>query len=83
MKNLYFNLGFIDASKVLEVEDGSATIAESISFLDEYFNQINKSQSRTKEISQSVMITLILIIAAFGMTSIGLFYVLKDKKVIS
>ena len=83
MKELYSNLETIDLGNVLEVEDGSGTIKDSISFLDEYFNQVNKSQTRNKEISQSVMITLILIIAAFGMTSIGIFYVLKDKKVIS
>ena len=83
MKELYNQLEALDVGSVSSMEDGTGTIEDSISFLDEYFNQINKSQSRTKEISQSVMITLILIIAAFGMTSIGLFYVLKDKKVIS
>ena len=87
MKSLYNNLNrydyaVYDFEKVNETPDGTGTIKDSVAFLDNYFGNSNKSKMTEKEISQSVMITLILIIASFGMTSIGLFYFLKDKKVI-
>ena len=84
MKSLYNNLGQYagDLESVNETVDGTGSIKESVAFLDNYFSGSNKSQMSEKEISQSVMITLILIIASFGMTSIGLFYFLKDRKVI-
>ena len=86
MKSLYKNLehSFItkDLNIVNSTDDGTGTIKDSIAYLDSYFGTSNKSQMTEKEISQSVMITMILIIASFGMTSIGLFYFLKDRKVI-
>lgn len=87
MKALYSQLDsgeFLtnDIEIVNKTKDGTGTIADSIEFLNNHFNGSNKSQMTEKEISQSVMITLILIIASFGMTSIGLFYFLKDRKVI-
>ena len=84
MKSLYNNLGEYagDLESVNETVDGTGSIKESVVFLDNYFSGSNKSQISEKEISQSLMITLILIIASFGMTSIGLFYFLKDRKVI-
>ena len=86
MKQLYRSLDstYVDSDleRVNKVEDGSGTIKDSVKFLDDYFANSQKSQNVEKEISQSVMITLILIIASFGMTSIGLFYFLKDKNVI-
>lgn len=87
MKSLYSQLTKLefktdDLENVNATKDGTGTIGDSITFLNSYFNASNKSKSIEKEISQSVMITLILIIASFGMTSIGLFYFLKDKKVI-
>lgn len=86
MKQLYRSLDstYVDSDleKVNKVLDGDGTIKDSVAFLDDYFSGSQKSQHVEKEISQSVMITLILIIASFGMTSIGLFYFLKDKNVI-
>ena len=82
MKQLYSQLSETDQNTVLATDDGSGKIANSIKFLDDEFSSSNKSRTTDKEISQSVMITLILIIASFGMTSIGIFYILKDKKVI-
>ena len=86
MKTLYQSLQgsqfYKDVNTVNNTADGTGTIEDSIEFLDNYFGTSNKSQMTEKEISQSVMITLILIIASFGMTSIGLFYFLKDKNVI-
>lgn len=86
MKQLYRSLDntYIDndLDRVNKVVDGDGTIKDSVAFLDDYFSGSQKSQNVEKEISQSVMITLILIIASFGMTSIGLFYFLKDKNVI-
>ena len=78
-RNDYAN---VDSETVETTKDGTGTIRDSIRFLDSYFGNSNKSQMGEKEISQSVMITLILIIASFGMTSIGLFYFLKDRNVI-
>lgn len=82
MKELFASLTDFEKSYVLEVEDGTGKIKNSIKFLDEHFANSNRSQSKEKEISQSTMIALILIIASFGMTSIGIFYILKDRKVI-
>ncbi len=83
MKTLYSQLTEqSDIDTVEATPDGTGTIKDSITFLDSYFGNPSRSQMTEKEISQSVMITLILIIASFGMTSIGLFYFLKDKKVI-
>ena len=82
MKTLYSQLDNGDAETILNTQDGTGTIKDSIAYLDSYFGNPNRSQMTEKEISQSVMITLILIIASFGMTSIGLFYFLKDKNVI-
>ena len=87
MKTLYASLSrddfaVNDLDIVNSTHDGTGTIKDSIAYLDGYFGNANRSQMTEKEISQSVMITLILIIASFGMTSIGLFYFLKDKKVI-
>ena len=84
MKSLYSNLNKYphDLDKINSIKDGTGTIKDSVEYLDSYFGNANRSKMTEKEISQSVMITLILIIASFGMTSIGLFYFLKDKKVI-
>ncbi len=82
MKNLYTELNNHDRYVVDKTVDGTGTIKDSIKFLDSHFNS-SPSQMTTKEISQSVMITVILVIASFGMTAIGIFYVLKDKKVIN
>ena len=87
MKTLYSQLDSnggeaSDVEIVNNTSDGTGTIKDSIAYLDSYFGNPSRSQMTEKEISQSVMITLILIIASFGMTSIGLFYFLKDKNVI-
>ena len=83
MKMLYSQLSEYDRNIVVNTDDGGSKIANGIGFLDKHFSDSNQSGVKEKEISQSVMITLILIIASFGMTSIGLFYILKDKKVIN
>ena len=72
-----------DKETIDSTPDGTGTIKDSIAFLDSHFASSNKSQVKEKEISQSTMITLVLIIASFGMTSIGVFYFLKDKNVIN
>ena len=82
MKLLYSQLNEYDRNIVVNTDDGGSKIANGIGFLDNYFSDSSQSTVKEKEISQSVMITLILIIASFGMTSIGLFYILKDKNVI-
>lgn len=81
VKELYSNLNNYDKFIVENTIDGDATIKESLKFLDSQFSS-TPSESNSREISKGVMISLILVIASFGMTAIGIFYVLKDKKVI-
>ena len=82
MKELYRSLSEEDVEVVDAIKDGSGTIKNSIKYLDSLFGNVSPSPVKEKEVSQSVMITLILIIASFGMTSIGIFYFLKDRKMI-
>ena len=82
IKNLYSNLSSQDKLTVNHVSDGTGTIEDSLKYLDSHFNS-SPSQKVSREIPQTVMITVILVIASFGMTAIGIFYVLKDKKVIN
>ena len=81
IKTLYSNLSQQDKLTVDYISDGTGTIEDSLKYLDSHFNS-SPSQKTNKEISQTAMITVILVIASFGMTAIGIFYVLKDKKVI-
>ena len=82
MKELYNGLASIDKSVIDSKADGTGTIKDSVKYLDSYFSGRNGSQNTTREIPQTVMIILILIVASFGMTSIGIFYIFKDKKII-
>lgn len=82
MKQLYLNLSNDDKSVINDKEDGDGTIKDSIEFLDSHFASPSGTKTKEKEISQKSMLTLILVIASFGMTSIGVFYFLKDKQVI-
>ena len=81
MKYLYINLSGEDKAVVDNKEDGTGTIKDSVNFLDSYFSS-SSSRAIEKEISQSTMITFVLVVASFGMTSIGVFYILKDRKII-
>ena len=82
IKNLYSNLSNGDKLTVNHISDGTGTIEDSLKYLDGHFNS-SPSQKVDREIPKTVMITVILVIASFGMTAIGIFYVLKDKKVIN
>ncbi len=82
MKQLYNELETHDRNTVDAKKDGTGTIYDSVKYLDSYFSGRSSSQNTTKEIPQTVMIILILIVASFGMTSIGIFYIFKDKKII-
>lgn len=82
MKQLYAELNVTDKETINAYDDGSSNIADSIEFLDDNFNSSPRNNIQEADISQSMMLTLILIIASFGMTSIGIFYFLKDKNVI-
>ncbi|MCR5184463.1 MAG: hypothetical protein K6C32_00060 [Bacilli bacterium] len=82
MMGLYANLSDSDKEIVNQIEDGTSTIKDSIKFLNDYFSPTDDSKKTQKEIASTTMITIILIIAAFGMTSIGVFYFLKDKNII-
>ena len=78
---LYSALSKDDKEVVDSIEDGDGTIKDSVNFLKTYFK--GKSSSNiTKEIAQSTMLVVILVIASIGMTSIGIFYYLKDKNII-
>ena len=82
MKLLYSHLSDYDKEVVENTNDGDGKILNSIKFLDKTFSNSSGSQNKEKEIPQTVMLTLILAISSFGMTSIGVFYLLKDKKYI-
>ena len=82
IKTLYSNLSSQDKLTVDGTSDGTGTIKDSMNYLNSHFNS-TPSQNSNREIPQTVMITVILVIASFGMTAIGIFYVLKDKKVIN
>lgn len=81
MIQLYENLSKDDKEVVDAIPDGDSSIKDSVEFLRTYFKEKNKSNT-TKEIAQSTMLTIILVIASIGMTSIGVFYYLKDKNII-
>lgn len=81
MINLYNALSIEDKDTVNNTVDGSSTIKDSVEFLKTFFKP-KQSTNTTKEITQSTMITIILVIASIGMTSIGIFYFLKDKNII-
>lgn len=83
IKSLYELLDEDDKSVVDSyVDKAGATIKDSLKTLKDHFSPKPHPEER-KEPSQKTMITLILIIAAFGMTVIGAFYLLKDKKIIN
>ena len=82
VKTLYQQLSPFDLNVVNHTSDGKGTIEDSMKYLENHFSS-SPTQQKSKEIPQTIMISLILVIASFGMTAIGIFYVLKDKKVIN
>lgn len=66
-----------------DVLSETGNIASSISYLKDYYTKGDvPSSNETKEVSSSLMISLIVVIAVVGMTFIMIFYYLKDKKII-
>lgn len=82
---LYSNLSYTGDFETVKLypDTEEFNIGESMKKLADIYSPSSDSKNTEKTMTQSSMIVLILIIAAIGMTSIGLFYVLKDKKVIS
>ena len=79
---LYKNLSAEDLAIVDEYQDStSAKISASMKELIKHFDGSKKSQKKD-EWNQTGAITLIIIIAVIGMTSITIFFLLKTKNII-
>lgn len=64
------------------VDKAGSTIKSSLAYLKGIYGE-QESRKVEKEISSSLMITLILVTAIIGMTFIAIMYFLKDKKIIN
>lgn len=67
----------IDHINYLDIKDYRIVLVS-----DDEDEEENVTPNVVKEPTQDEMITLVLTIAAFGMTFIGAFYLLKDKNII-
>lgn len=80
---LYETLSETDRQVVGDYVDlAGSKISDSISTLRTFFNQPGTSNSESREVSSSTMISFVIIIAVVGMTFIMVFYYLKDKQII-
>ncbi len=83
LKHLYDSLDNNDKEIVNSYVDlAGSKISDSMNQLKKLFSEKTDDTQNRKEPSSKTMITLILVIAAFGMTFIGAFYLLKDKNII-
>lgn len=82
IRELYADLSAEDKAVVDAYEDAAgSSIKDSIKELNRHFAAPNQAK-KTEEWNQKGAITLILIIAVIGMTSITVFYLLKTKQII-
>lgn len=82
VRELYIDLSIEDKAVVDAYTDkAGATIKDSIKELNRHFSSSNEAK-RTEEWNQTGAITLIIIIAVIGMTSITIFFLLKTKQII-
>ena len=82
IRDLYTSLIPSDKEVVDAYEDAAgATIKDSIKELNRHFGEPSGSKE-TEEWNQTGAITLIIIIAVIGMTSITIFFLLKTKQII-
>ncbi len=82
IRELYTGLSVDDKAIVDAYEDkAGATIKDSIKELNQHFAAPSEAKN-SEEWDQAGAITIILIIAVIGMTSITIFYLLKTKKII-
>lgn len=70
-----------DKEKVDNFNDGESTIKKSMEYLDSLANP-TPSPSKPHKMSKDMMLYFVLIVASIGMTSICIFYLLKDKNII-
>jgi hypothetical protein len=70
-----------DKDTINNYNDGSSTIKESIDYIQSLINP-SPEPSKPKEMSQDMMLYFVLAVASIGMTSICIFYLLKDKNII-
>jgi hypothetical protein len=78
---LYNELEMGDYERVNAYEDKSgSTIEESMEYLDELFNP--KEKPKQEELPRDTTLALVVVIAIFGMSSIAIFYLLKQKDII-
>ena len=82
IRELYTGLSVDDKAVVDAYEDkAGASIKDSIKELNQHFASPSEAKN-SEEWDQAGAITIILIIAVIGMTSITIFYLLKTKKII-
>lgn len=82
MFRLYDQLDItLDKKVVDEYETDDSTIKELVKYIDSLVDP-DPEPAKKSELSQNTMMTFILAIAGIGMTSITVFYLLKDKKII-
>ena len=71
----------LDKKVVDEYETQDSTIKELVKYIESLVDP-DPEPAKKSELSQNTMMTFILAIAGIGMTSITIFYLLKDKKII-
>ena len=82
VRELYASLSADDKAVVDAYEDAAGSkIKDSIKELNHHFASPNQAK-KTEEWDQTGAITLILVIAVIGMTSITIFFLLKTKQII-
>ena len=82
MFKLYDQLDItLDKKVVDEYETEDTTIKELVKYIESLVDP-DPEPAKKSELSQNTMMTFILAIAGIGMTSITIFYLLKDKKII-
>ena len=83
IRHLYTSLSTEDKDEVDSYKDlAGATIKDSIKELNQHFAAPGGAK-KTEEWNQTGAITLILVIAVIGMTSITIFFLLKTKQIIN
>ena len=66
------------------VDKANQTIADTMDYLSKYFTEEEKSNNQTKKnLPQDMTIGIIVSVAIFGMTTISIFYILKQQKIIN
>ena len=66
------------------VDKANQSIADTMNYLSKYFTEEEKTNNQTKKnLPQDMTIGIIVSVAIFGMTTISIFYILKQQKIIN